>query len=157
MALDHSGNILVGGSATGNANRYYDSKRLLLKYAPDGHRLWVQHGDKVGEIGLTALYASHKTDDFYVVDSYQQVNPASGYYTDNFVAASKFAPSGSLDHEEDYTGSPDNPGQAAVAGAAFDPLLDALYTLDAVEVTPGGTFGDGGEIDYFTTKYRLGG
>ncbi len=157
VTLDHSGNILVGGSATGNAERGYSSKRLLLKYAPDGHRLWVRHGDQVGENGVTALYASHRTDDFYVVDSYTQLNPATGYYTNRFVAADKFAPGGNLDHEEDYTGSPNNPDQAVVVSAAFDPLLDALYTLDAADVRPGNNYGDGGEIDWFTIKYRLGG
>ena len=157
VTLDHSGNILVAGLANGNADFFYSYKRLLLKYAPDGRRLWVQHGDKTGENGVAGLYASHRTDDFYVVDSYTQINPANEYSPNRFVAAAKFAPSGSLDHEEDYAGSPDNPDQAVVVSAAFDPLLDAVYTLDGVDVTPGNTYGDGGEIDWFTTKYRLGG
>ena len=152
VVLDHSGNIVAGGYSNDDKQQIYTNyttaRRLLLKYSPTGHRLWLQHGTAYGEEALVGLFTSARTDDLYAVDSLVG-NADSGYQNHNAVITSKLDPSGNVENEEIYV----NQDPFIIANysvtAAFDPLLDAVYT--SVEDYPED------EGAWLTSKYRLGG
>ena len=157
VALDHSGDVAVAGSETGNLFNYLAPQSTLLKYSPSGHRIYTVHPAQLIGDDATALFASSRTDDVYLVGA-TAVHDYSGsgdiYKSD----ISKIDPSGNAQVVDEYTGSPDAPNQFFFDGATFDPLLDTVYTINSVDFTPGTNYYDSSaDDDWATLKYRLGG
>ncbi len=157
VTLDHSGNVVVAGSEQPNYFDDTDAQITLLKYSPTGHRLYTMHPAQLTKVGPDVLFASSRTDDVYLVGASAVLNTMT-YEEDNYTSVvSKIDPSGNAQVIEEYTGSPEDPNQFRLDGATFDPLLDAVYTVNDVDSNPGEGYNNRTATDWVTLKYRLGG
>ncbi len=157
LALDHSGDVVVAGEEGGNFFAHIAYMPVLLKYNPSGHRLYTTHPAELREGGVDNLFASSRTDDLYAVGIASSYDPSTEQDSSYTQMVTKIDPSGNAQNQENYTGSSEEPGEFQYNGAAFDPLLDAVYTINAVDFTPGTNFNTTTDLDWATVKFRLGG
>ena len=157
LALDHSGDVVVAGEEGGNFFAHVAYKPVLLKYNPSGHRLYTTHPAALRAGGVDRLFAGSKTNDLYAVGIARSYDPSTGQDSASTQIITKIDPSGNAQDQENYTGSTEAPGEFQFEGATFDPLLDAVYTINVVDFTPGTNLNSTTDTDWVTAKYRLGG
>ena len=157
VALDHSGDVVIAGNDNGDFFNPKPYVPFLLKYNPSGHRLYTMHPAGLKAGGVVRLFASSRTNDLYAVGIANSYDPSTGQNSSYTQMVTKIDPSGNAQNQDSYTGSTEEPGEFQFDGATFDPLLDAVYTINSVDFTPGTNFNTTTDTDWVTVKFRLGG
>ena len=144
----NQGDIVVAG-------REYLTSSMPAKVMADFDRAtgafhWVHYGNKSDSTddSVGALYTSSTTGNLYSVEQIC-INLNRG----NIIVVTRYDNAGHALDEQDYHGKPSHAGATYLTGAAFDPLLDNIFTLAESNYAKSKV---GTDYDRVTTAYYLG-